>query len=487
MKSRSTLEQGIVVCVLCLFALAASGTAAEKTLKEKIDEIVRAEVKHDLFSGTVLVAEYGKIIYSGAFGYADRDHMVPNKLETRYNIGSIGKTFTATLVMQLVQEGKIDLEDSLSMYLPDFPHWERDKIKIKHLLNHSSGLGNYMAHEKYDMGWHSIRSIEDALELIYDQDLLFEPGTRYRYSNSGMVVLGAVIEKVTGKSYKDYLTERILEPLGMSESGIVYPEDIVPNRAIGYSHTGEYYRSEVLREMPALSDGGLRTTVNDMLKYDQALCGEELLSGKYKEIMWTPIEPSRPYAFGWEVVPIEGGTVIRHGGGLPGFNAAFRRYPEQGYTIIVLANYNGDPANELADKIKAALFGQPYALATAADRDYRCGMYYQMEENYEKALEYFSKNIGGDEPHLPSLYQSARTKILGEFDQEKAIEELDRYIKFADENTRPSIAAAWWRKGVAHEQLGNTKKAVRCYEKSLELEPDFELAKESLEKIKGQK
>ncbi len=462
MKSRRTPRQGIVVCVLCLSALAASGTAAEQSLKEKIEKIVQAEVKHDLFSGTVLVAENGKIIYSGAFGCADRDHMVSNKLETSYNIGSIGKTFTATLVMRLVQEGKIGLEDSLSMYLPDFPHWEKDKIKIKHLLNHSSGLGNYMNHEKYDVGWHRVRSIEDALELIYDHDLLFEPGTRYRYSNSGMVVLGVVIEKVTGKSYKHYLAERILEPLGMHESGIVYPEDIVPNRAIGYSHAGESYRSEVLREMPALLDGGLRTTVNDMLKYDQALYGEQLLDEEHKEIMWTPIEPSRPYAFGWEVVPIEGGTVIRHGGGLPGFNAAFRRYPEQGYTIIVLANYGGDPANELADKIGAALLGQPYALATAADRDYQHGMYYQMEENYEKALEYFSKNIGGDEPHLPPLYQSARTKILGEFDQETAIEELDRYIRFANENTQPSIAAAWWRKGVAHEQLGNTKKRLNA-------------------------
>jgi len=115
-------------------------------------------------------------------------------------------------------------------------------------------------------------------------------------------------------------------------------------------------------------------------------------------------------------------------------------------------------------------------------------MYYQLQqEDYEKALEFFGKSLKGDEPHLPSLYQSARTRIIGEFDQETAIEELDRYIKLADENTRPSIAAAWWRKGVAYEQLEKTKNAIKCYEKSLELDPKFEHAKESLQKIKEKK
>jgi CubicO group peptidase (beta-lactamase class C family) len=292
---------------------------------------------------------------------------------------------------------------------------------------------------------------------------------------------------VTGKSYKEYLSERILNPLSMGESGIFYPEDVVPNRAIGYNNTyTEEYRSEILREMPPFSDGGLRSTVLDMLKFDQALYGNELLDEEHKEIMWTPIEPSPRYAFGWVVVPFHGTKVIYHGGGLPGFNSEFRRYPEKGYTVIVLANYYGDPAFELTNRIEAAMLELPYTLATAADLDYRRGMYYQQaHENYEKALTFFAKNIESDPPHLPSLYQSARSKILGEFDQETAIAELNRYIEHADENTQPSIAAAWWRKGVAHEQLGNTKKAIRCYEKSLELEPDFELAKESLEAIKN--
>ncbi len=472
-----------------LFMLPATSIAVEQSVIEKIDEIVKAEVQYDLFSGTVLVAENGEIIYSGAFGYAHRDHEVPNKLNTRFNIGSIGKTFTATLIMQLVQEGKINLSDSLSKYLPDFPHYQKDKIQIKHLLNHSSGLANYMAHEKYDKQWHELRKIDDALLLIYDQNLLFEPGTKFRYSNSGMVVLGAIIEKVTGMQYKDYLKQRILDPLGMKDSGIFYPEDVVPNRAIGYDNiSSDQYRSEVLREMPAFSDGGLRSTVTDMLKFDQALYGEELLTEEYKEIMWTPVGPHETYAYGWSVFPFHGTKIIYHNGGLPGFNSEFRRYPEKGYTIIVLSNYSGDPAFELTIKIEALLLGLPYRLATKFDLDYRRGMFYQLQqEDYEKALEFFGKSLKSDEPHLPSLYQSARTRIIGEFDQEAAIEELDRYIKLADENTRPSIAAAWWRKGVAYEQLEKTKKAIKCYEKSLELDPEFEHAKESLQKIKEKK
>ena len=487
-EQKSHLIYLILANMLFHLFLVISPVFSEKSLIEKIDEIVKAEAAYDLFSGTVLVAENGKILYTEAVGFANRDHMLPNRLETRFNIGSIGKTFTATLIMQLLQEGKIALTDPLSKYFPDFPYPEKDRILIKHLLNHSSGLDNYMQHESYDAKKYELRQIKDVLPLIYDQQLLFEPGEKFSYSNTGMVLLGAIIEKVTGMHYRDFLKQRILGPLGMRDSDINYTEEVVPNRATGYNNIyRETYQVETLRQMPAFSDGGLSTTVIDLLKFDQALYGEALLSEEYKNIMFTPVGPQQGFAYGWIVVPFGGTTVIYHGGGSPGFTAVFRRYPEKGYTLIVLSNYYVS-AFDLTNTIEAAMLGLPYSLATRFDLNYRRGMYYQEgHEEYRVVVEHFGKNLQDPGPHLPSLYQSARSKLLGKFDQEKAVEELDRYINLADETAQPSIAAAWWRKGVAFEQLGKTGEAINCCRKSLELDPNFEQAKETLSRLEGTK
>jgi CubicO group peptidase (beta-lactamase class C family) len=469
-----------LICLVCVLPARALG---EKDLRQKIDEIVKAEAKYDLFSGSVLVAKDGKIIYEKGIGEANKEYHVPNGPETQFNISSVQKTFIATMIMQLHQEGKLDLADPLNKYYPDCPYSTADKIEIKHLLNHTSGLGDYRDNDEYQTHSESYSRIDDVIPLVFSREPAFAPGERFRYSNAGMLLLKGIIEKIEGKKLKQVLAERILQPLGMDHTTFLRGGELLPHRATAYSLTedGETYL-RVLSEPSAYAGGGIYTSVLDLLKFDQALYGEELLSEKNKKIMFTPVEASPHYAYGWIVVPFGGTTVIYHSGGSGGFNSEFRRYPEVGYTVIVLSNYEG-AAFELANKIDSMLLGLPYSLATESDLYYRRGLSFQRKENYGKAIEFLDKNTTQAEPHLPSLYQSARSRIMGEFDQEKAIEQLDLYIKLADESTRPSAAAAWWRKGVAYEQLGMLQKAIESHKKCLELDQGFEDAIEALKRL----
>ncbi|MGB2960319.1 MAG: serine hydrolase domain-containing protein [Bacteroidota bacterium] len=291
-------------------------------------------VRLDQFAGCVFVAKDGESLYAKAFGEADKDHHVKNSLKTKFNIGSIGKVFTGVAVMQLAEAGKLQVTDPASPYLEEFP-WG-DKIQIRHLLSHTAGTFNYFAHPDFRDKMPGIRSVDDALPLIYDQKLKFEtPGTEFSYSNSGVVLLGAIIESVTGQSYPDYIQEHIFQPLGMEETGINYLEEVVEHRASGYvkTPTGKF-TSNLFMVPPANADGGIETTVGDLLKFDQALYGEDLLSSEWKERMFTPNLES--YGYCWRVDEIHGNQVTGHGGGAPGVSASFKRYTNDRYTIIVL-------------------------------------------------------------------------------------------------------------------------------------------------------
>jgi len=463
----------------------------ETTLGRTMDKFVKAEVEHDLFSGAVLAAEDGKIIYSGAFGYADKESRAPNRINTKFNVGSVGKTFTAVLIMQLVEQGKIKLTDTLDKYLPDFPYEEKSKIQIRHLLNHTSGLGNYFSHKDYESKMPVLRKIKDALPLVYTQKPLFDPGTEYKYSNSGMLILGAIIEKVTGTSYRDYLKTRLLDPIGMTDSGIYYPEEIVPDRSIGYTKkSDETYEIETENEFPAFSDGGLYSTAEDMLKYDVALRENRLLSQKSEEIMFTIFPPAEGYAFGWEKGLLLGSEYVGHVGGCPGFAADFMRFPKERIVVIVLSNYT-EGGTLLAAKLHHLVLGadeNKIPLATKYDYDFKKGRYLgEVVKDYKASIVYLDKNIKGPEPHLPSLFGAARSRIFGNIEVEEGIELLQRYLTLNPQASPRTEAAVWWLTGKGYEQLKNTEKAVECYKKSLKIDPDFIRAKESLQQLTEEK
>jgi CubicO group peptidase (beta-lactamase class C family) len=474
-----------------IFLLTTSFAQESKPISEVIDKYVKAEAEYDLFSGAVLAAKGGQIVYQGAFGYADKQNKIPNTIDTKFSVGSIGKTFTGVLIMQLVEQGKIKLTNTLEKYLPDFPYNEKSKIQIRHLLNHTSGLGNYFAHKDYEAKIPFLRKIDDALKLVYDQKPMFEPGTKYQYSNSGMLVLGAVIERITGMNYREYLKQQLLDPIGMKDSGIFYPEENVPNRAIGYSKISEGdYMVETANEFPAFSDGGLYSTVQDMLKYDTALRENRLISQATKEIMFTVTPPAKNYALGWEKLIFKGAEYIGHVGGCPGFAADYKSFPKDRIMIVVLSNYT-DGASMVAAKVNHLLFGaseKNIPLATKFDFNFQKGRYLgEVKKDYKASIEYLDKNISGPDPHLPSLFGAARSRIFGNIEVEKAIELLRQYLTLRPQASPNTQSAVWWLTGQGYERIEEVQKAVECYRKSLEISPDFERAKESLQQLTRKK
>jgi len=474
-----------------VFLFAISHAQDKTPISDVIGKYVKAEAEYDLFSGAVLAARGGQIIYQGAFGYADKQKKIPNTIDTKFSVGSIGKTFTGVLIMQLVEQGKIKLTDTLEKYLPDFPYNEKSKIQIRHLLNHTSGLGNYFSHKDYEAKIPFLRKIDDALKLVYDQKPMFEPGTKYQYSNSGMLVLGAIIEKATGMNYREYLKQQLLDPIGMEDSGIFYPEENVADRAIGYSKISEDdYVVETANEFPAFSDGGLYSTVQDMLKYDTALRENRLLSQAAKENMLTVTPPAENYAQGWEKLIFKGDEYIGHVGGCPGFAADYKSFPKDQIMIIVLSNYT-DGASMVAAKVNHLLFGadeKNIPMATKYDFNFQKGRYLgEVKKDYKASIEYLDKNISGPDPHLPSLFGAARSRIFGNIEVEKAIELLRQYLTLRPQASSNTQSAVWWLTGQGYERLKEAQKAMECYRKSLEISPDFERAKESLEQLTRKK
>jgi CubicO group peptidase (beta-lactamase class C family) len=462
-----------LVVVSCLW-LVACGAAAQQPAAE-MDSAMTEFARLDLFSGTVLVARGGDIVYSKAFGEANKDHRVANILETKFNIGSIGKTFTGVAIMQLVEQGKIELAAPVSRYLGDFPYG--DKITIHHLLSHTSGMFNYMAHPEYRARMSGLREIDDWLPLIYDQELVFDtPGERFAYSNSGIVTLGAVVEKVTGMPYESYIRANILVPAGMTDTGINYLEDVVPNRATGYTKRASgAFTSDILRMPPASADGGIETTVLDMLRFDRALYGDGLLSEASKEKMFTPNLEN--YGYCWRVAVDKGRRTIGHGGGAPGISASFMRYPDDDVTIIVLSNYSG-AARQPARVLEAIVFGEAYdppkpPLGEAIYRAFKEEEIDGTVEGLNALMKRRGLTIRG-----PFELNSLGYELLGDGEIEMAIAvfklNVDRFP--SDPNTYDSLAEGYLAEG-------DRDKAIAMYQKALEVDPAFENSRRMLEQL----
>jgi D-alanyl-D-alanine carboxypeptidase len=333
---------------------------SEADVVREISRRVGAAARRDEFSGVVLVAKGERTIFHQAYGLADRSWGIPNRMGTRFNLASMNKMFTAVAIAQLLEAGKLRLEDTLGTILPDYPNQDAARtITIAHLLSHSAGLGMLFDRPGFDRR-KRYRTSSDYFPLFAAEPLLFEPGTASAYSNEGFVVLGAVVEKLTGLSYFEYVRERIFQPLDMSSTDSYAIDDVVPNLAVGYARyeddplgIGPRRPNWIFLQWKGSAAGGGYSTTGDLLKFVRALRHNRLLRVGIVDTLLAPHAHGDWYGYGFLVQEVGGKQVRGHGGGGPGsgISSELGWFLDGSYVVIVLGNYDMPGASAIYQKL----------------------------------------------------------------------------------------------------------------------------------------
>jgi CubicO group peptidase (beta-lactamase class C family) len=347
----TTLDQSATPSVVALTPPAESpDDSSSNAFVSDVDSYLNDLVSKGEFQGTVLLARDGRVLLSKGYGMADLENDVPNNRRTKFRIASLTKQFTAAGIMLLQQEGKLDVRDSVCKFIEECPDaWQ--PITLHHLLTHTSGLPeNFSIQDLMSLAL-SRTPMREGLDMLKTQPLQSAPGETYRYSNVGYNMLGYIIEQVSGKQYEEYLREKIWTPLGMDDTGQDHEGLLIKRRATGYFSPTS--KAQYLPIDLAAYAGGLYSTVEDLYKWDQALYTERLLPKSVLDVMFTPHQGD--YGYGWTINQGEWGTVIAHGGRVPGFASNISRYPDRKATVIVLGNLEAPSLGQIVVDLTAKL------------------------------------------------------------------------------------------------------------------------------------
>jgi CubicO group peptidase (beta-lactamase class C family) len=327
---------------------------SDERIAAEVDALIDRLVAADRFSGAVLVVHDGRTIYERAAGDASKAYGVPNRIDTKFNLGSMNKMFTAVAIAQLAEAGKLSYDDPTAKHLPDFPNPEAaGKITIRHLLTHSSGLGSYFG-EEWEQRKAKLRSVSDFMAFAADDPLEFQPGERFGYSNTGFLVLGAIVEAASGEDYFTYVKGHIHGPAGMADTDAYELDRETPNLAVGYTRQGldgkfqpgPWRNNVFLHVIKGGPAGGGYSTAPDLAKFAEALLGGKLVSPSTLEALTSrqieagPGGPGGAYGYGFMIDKRRGHRFFGHGGGFPGISSQLDVFPELGYTVVVLSNYD---------------------------------------------------------------------------------------------------------------------------------------------------
>lgn len=364
--ARGTVFMGAAIAACSVWLL----FYATGTFGRAADQLMQREVARGHFSGTVLISRDNKVLFAKGYGLANVDWEVPNSRDTKFEIGSITKPFTATLILQLEQQRKLALSDRVCTYLEACPPaWS--PVTLHHLLSHTSGIYNLTLAPDFALEHVVPQTREQILSRIRAYPLAFTPGEKFEYSNSNYFLLAMVIEKVTGQSYENVLRQRILEPLGMHDTGVLHRDAVLSRHATGYSpaRSGILEVAAPINESWSFGAGSMYSTVGDLQKWSQALDSDRILPRATLARMWRPVKGE--YGYGWEVPGISLATgnrrIVEHTGLVTGFATVFERLIDEHLTIIVLANSLASEPRRVAQSLAALALGENFV--PSFDRD----------------------------------------------------------------------------------------------------------------------
>jgi CubicO group peptidase (beta-lactamase class C family) len=344
-------HSSLLICGLIL----STRLAAASLQGDPVAELVQAEMRRQHIPGlALLVSRKGQPVRVEGYGLTDVELNVPVKPETVFQSGSVGKQFTATAVMMLVEAGKVSLEDPLTQYFPQAPAWWKH-VTVRELLSHTAGFTDYPR----DFDYRKDYTEDELLKIVEAIPPAYPPGTSWSYSNLGFLTLGVLIHRVTGEFYGDFLHQRIFGPLGMSTTGIINEADIIPNRSSGYRLVNGQLKNQrwVSPTVNTTADGSLYFSILDLAKWDAALYTEVLLKRSSLEQMWTvaKLGNGKPnaghYGFGWFIESSDGHRVVEHEGQWQGFETQISRYVDDGLTVVVLTNLGSAQPQRIAHAV----------------------------------------------------------------------------------------------------------------------------------------
>ncbi|HNR55021.1 MAG TPA: serine hydrolase [Flavobacteriales bacterium] len=451
----------------------------------RIDSLMQVIADRTDFSGTVLVGDQGEVIYHKAFGLANREWNVPNTIRSRYKLASLGKQFTALLILQMVDEGKVALDDPLVKYIPAYRVKDAERITLRQVLSHTSGMPNYHAIPDFDsIVAKQPRTLERFVDLFMDKPLLFEPGSASHYTNLGYSALALVAQRVGGLPFSELLRTKIFEPAGMLDSFTEDDQAVKPHMTNGYVNTWTGYDREAYRDPSSvIGSGNVTSTAMDLFRYDQALRNGKLLSDSMQREWIEPVLGD--HALGWMVMRVAGEdqdslTIAYHDGGNRGFTTVMYRFIGTDRCIVVLSNTGMYDVYAVAGRISRILRGQvvppvqiPLVAAFARvlgneGRDPACTFFRQHRNDPAYSLDGAAVNMLG--------YQ-----LMGRGRLEDAICVFQMNVEAFPEVGDPydSLAEAYMKQG-------RRELAIANYQRSLELDPQNDNAKVMLQKLGAQ-
>ncbi|MEO6582754.1 MAG: serine hydrolase [Ferruginibacter sp.] len=471
--------------ILLTFFILITNLVFAQSKTDKLNEIMTAYHNYNMFDGSVLVSENGKVIYQSAFGLANREWNIPNKTDTKFMIGSISKPFTAVLTLLQVQKGLINLDSTVSKYLPDFLGKPAGQVTIRQLLSHTSGIPNYdIIKDFFPRISRQNFTREDYIKIFMDSALAFEPGKKYYYSSWGYFTLGYIMEKVTGKTYADLMKDEIIDKLSMNSTGSYFHTQIVNKRATGYDYSfGGYSSSDFRDQSNTMGTGDIYTTVEDIFKFEMALSNNTLLNKKITDEMFKPGVRPAQYGFGWfnkmfKYSLADSVASNFHLGMTEGFLSFIIRIPSKNSMVVLLCNSSPTDFFGITGNLVKVLYNLPVHLKQPVHKAVEKMI---ATQGAAKAIEFYKK-VKADTVHYYTDWISMNFLA----DQLRALKRYDdaRIISENNVNEFPNKDLIMVTMGNIYLALNRKKDAITYYQKAILLYPDNEEAKNRLKEIK---